>query len=591
MRGVGPVVLFGLVFMLLTPRAVPQRADGAIEQKADTIIRATSRLVLVDVVAVDHAGRPVTGLTQNDFTVTENGKAQKISTFVVHSTADDTKNSTRPPLLQPHVTSNRPDLRQPDAPAVVLLLDGLNTAGSDQIQVRRQMLRYLAGHFDPGIKIAVVTLTSEIHVLQDFTSDPHLLYAALDHYRALAPAGARAGGDRNVADVANNMVTQMPTISERAGTGSGTLDPSIPRSAGGTNSSMAEQIAYLMQRFENEMQNYARDQRIRMTLDALRGIARYMAGQKGRKSLIWFSAGFPISISGFNAVDLDTSRMYAEQIRETTNLLSDAHVAIYTIDARGLVAAKLGDAADPGLKGRIAGPELNRALETETYQRFNEEETMERVAIDTGGQFFRDNDLGRAIDMSIRDTRTYYLLGYSPSDKKWDGKFRAIQVKVSQSGVHLQHRSGYFASDPLDWRKNGGEEAMASAVKHDPLLATEVLFFARAMPPAPKSDLKVEFLVDPRTITFDTASENERYCNLQFQVQSFSEDGKLVKAEVRTAEAPLKPGTFDRVQKQGLPMNVEIKLAPGHYRLRLGVRDNRTGLFGTAELPVDIPAS
>jgi hypothetical protein len=61
-----------------------------------------------------------------------------------------------------------------------------------------------------------------------------------------------------------------------------------------------------------------------------------------------------------------------------------------------------------------------------------------------------------------------------------------------------------------------------------------------------------------------------------------------VKAEVQTAEAPLKPETFDRIQKSGLPMPVSIKLTPGQYMLHLGVRDNRTGQFGTSELPLTI---
>jgi VWFA-related protein len=452
------------------------------------------------------------------------------------------------------------------------------------------MLRYLAAHYDPQVKIAVLTLTGEIHVLQDFTSDPQLLKIALEHYRPQVAAAARSGGERDVKEETTTMV-EMPLVNPRAGNvGNEGVDPSIHHSSGGSSSSMAEQILYHLQRFENEVQNYARDERVRRTMAALRDIARYMAGQKGRKSLLWFSAGFPISVTGFDAVDLDTSRMYAEQVRETTNLLSDAHVAIYTIDARGLVAGKLGDVTNEGSKRVIAGPELNRALESETYQRFNEEQTLEHVALDTGGQFFRDNDLARAMEMSIRDAGTYYLLGYYPSDKKWDSKFRKIQVKVSQPSVHLQYRSGYFASDPLDWRKNGGEAALTAAVKDNPLLATEVLFFARALPPAPKADLKVEFLVDPRTISFETASENEHYCNLRFEVQSFSADGKLVKAEVQTAEAPLKADTYERVQKQGLPMSMGFKLPPGHYRLRLGVRDNRTGLFGTAELPVDMPS-
>ncbi|GAC1430818.1 MAG: hypothetical protein NVS1B11_05820 [Terriglobales bacterium] len=593
MRRLNPLILRVLLLILFLATS-QSRGQAEDEKKADTLLRATTRLVLVDTVAVDHAGIPVTGLTENDFTINENGKAQKIATFTFHSAENDARINKRHPLLEPHVTSNRPDLRQPDAPAIVLLLDGLNTSGIDQERVKPQMLRYLAASYDPQIKIAVLTLTGELHILQDFTSDPQILKSALENYRPLAPAAARSGGEHDLSDAADSMLMQMPALSPQAGNAGGvqsSVDPSLPGSSGGTNSSIGEQIAYLMQRFGNEAQNYARDERVRITMAALRDIARYLAGQKGRKSLLWFSAGFPISVSGFDAVDLDTSRVYAEQLRETANLLSDAHVSVSTIDARGLVTDKLGDVADRGLTGRIAGPELNRALTTETYERFNDEATMEHVALDTGGQFFRDNDLKRAIEMSIRDTGTYYLIGYYPSNKKWDGKFRHIEVKVNHPDVHLHHRSGYFANDPLDWHKNGGDDVMSAALKNDPLLATEVLFFARALPPAPKAPLKVEFLVDPKTISFGTGLENQRYCTLRFEVQSFSTDGKLVKAEVQTAEAPLRAETYDRIQKQGLPMSVEIKLPPGHYRLRLGVRDNHTGFFGTAELPVDIPTS
>jgi len=94
--------------------------------------------------------------------------------------------------------------------------------------------------------------------------------------------------------------------------------------------------------------------------------------------------------------------------------------------------------------------------------------------------------------------------------------------------------------------------------------------------------------VDPHTITFETQSENQHECNLEFQVQAFTPEGKLVKAEVQQAEAPLKQDTYDRVQKNGLPMPVSIRLAPGQYMLHLGVRDNRTGQFGTSELALTI---
>src|SRR5207244_8175204 len=41
--------------------------------------------------------------------------------------------------------------------------------------------------------------------------------------------------------------------------------------------------------------------------------------------------------------------------------------------------------------------------------------------------------------------RFHYLLGYSPSNESYDGKFRTISVKLSRAGLQVQTRQGYFA--------------------------------------------------------------------------------------------------------------------------------------------------
>ena len=140
---------------------------------------------------------------------------------------------------------------------------------------------------------------------------------------------------------------------------------------------------------------------------------------------------------------------------------------------------------------------------------------------------------------------------------------------------------------------------------------------ARALPPQPDSDTVVEFAIDPSTLSFQTesghlqtesgnrrtGSGNRRaesgnlqaesgsfhHCSLRFEVQAFTPEGKLVKAEVQTAEASLPEQTYERARKQELPMSVPIRLAPGTYILHLGVRDNLTGLFGTADLALEVP--
>jgi hypothetical protein len=291
---------------------------------------------------------------------------------------------------------------------------------------------------------------------------------------------------------------------------------------------------------------------------------------------------------------MEAERNYGDQIRRTVNLLNDAHVATYTIDAGGLVPESLGD---PSLSGRDAsgrirlGIDANRALSGEAFERFSTHDALETIARDTGGRYFGNrNDLDGAIQSALRESSSYYMLGYFPTNKNWDGKFREIKLEVDRPGVQLRYRRGYFAVKPSDWRKDHGERTLTAALKSNSLPSTEVTFMARAVPPPPDSDTVVEFAVDPSTFSFETEAENHHYCALRFEVQAFSAEGKLVKVEVQTAEASLPEPTYERVRKGELPMKVPIRLPQGKYILRLGVRDNLTGLFGTASLALDVPA-
>jgi hypothetical protein len=319
-----------------------------------------------------------------------------------------------------------------------------------------------------------------------------------------------------------------------------------------------------------------------------------MSGQKGRKVLLWFSTGFPFSVVGDSPSAMEAERNYGDQIRRTINLLNDAHVATYTIDAGGLVPSSLGD---PSLSGRDSegrvhlGIDANRALSTESFQRFSTHDALETIARDTGGRYFgNSNDLDHAIQSALSESSSYYMLGYYPSKKKWDGRFRNIKLQVNRPGTQLRYRRGYFAVNPSDWRKDNGERTLTGALTENSLPSTEVTFMARALPPQPDSDTVVEFAVDPSTLSFQTEAGNLHHCILQYEVQAFTPEGKRVKAEVQTAEASLPEPTYERVSKQELPMTVPIRLAPGKYILRLGVRDNLTGLFGTADLALEVPA-
>src|SRR5882757_4254100 len=183
------------MLMVLSSALVAAQQPSPPPKDPGLVLRATTRMVLVDTVVLEKDGRPVTGLKADDFTVTEDGVRQRIASF--SERIPEPANPSPPPVLPPHVTTNRPAVTQSNVESgtvAVLLLDGLNTPPQDQIYVKQQMLKFLARQYDPNTKLAVIALTNKLTVLQNFTQDPLLLRGALDRFMAETPALARNGG-------------------------------------------------------------------------------------------------------------------------------------------------------------------------------------------------------------------------------------------------------------------------------------------------------------------------------------------------------------------------------------------------------------
>lgn len=76
---------------------------------------------------------------------------------------------------------------------------------------------------------------------------------------------------------------------------------------------------------------------------------------------------------------------------------------------------------------------------------------LEAISVLTGGRSFavRDpNKLAATVDLISSEIRHEYVLGYVPSNRQADGKFRHVRVKVESSGTQkfeISYRPGYFA--------------------------------------------------------------------------------------------------------------------------------------------------
>jgi VWFA-related protein len=136
------------------------------------VIRTTTTLVEVRVVAVDSAGHAVTDLRREDFQVFDSGKSQPLRLFAPSRSGDAPPSPGSRPA---------PGETEPTPPGyAVILLDWLNTAYADRLRVQEKLL-LLMKNFEPRQKVGIYVLSSHTHLLTDFTADRDILAALVEH--------------------------------------------------------------------------------------------------------------------------------------------------------------------------------------------------------------------------------------------------------------------------------------------------------------------------------------------------------------------------------------------------------------------------
>ena len=538
--------------------------------KAPFALKTSTHLVLVDVIATNGKGEPVTDLTAEDFLVGEDGRPQIVRSFSLQQPAHDHSDlqAVSQPL-PPGVVSNIPRHTK-GAIWNVIVLDALNSPMLDQSDTRQQLLKVLEKL--PDQPVAIYVLGGRLRLIQDFSSDPAVLKQAI------------AGLKNKASGLLDN-----PKGGHEAERYEGVWFGSLPAQA---------QASII--RWEGESTASRTRNRLQITLEALNAIAANLKPLPGRKNLIWVSEGFPFAIEPGNVVRAHESvsgRDYTVAVSKTANALFDSQVAIYPIDSRGMVLSQVYDPASRGFDAIGRGESEIGLKSTVSEQNNNLDVThtsMQEIAERTGGKaFYNRNKIGNAIVESMNDGATYYTLSYSPSNHDWNGKFRRISVKSKRSGVKLRYRLGYFAIQPAAMA--GGQEQIAAfehAMDLSTPASTALLFQARVFPPSDKTQnqVVVNYSIAATGLSFEKGSDQLQHASVNCAVEAYSSKGELVKKDGTTLTAALQPDVYDKVLREGLPCQEKLSLPAGDYIFRLGVRDNTTGAIGTTDTQLSIPA-
>ncbi len=560
-----------------------------------TVLRQSSQLVILDVVVQDRAGNPVHGLKREDFLVKEVKNPQTIRNFEAFNSAQPPAH----PLQMPHLPPGQFTDYSPVAtggPLNILLLDTLNTPMADQSFVRSQLQQYVK-HAQPGIRIAIFGLTSHLTLLQGFTANPEILKNAVEH--KLIPRSSVVLDDP-AAGIANLSLS------------SALDDMGVVQST--------EAAANLAQ-FEAETKGFQLDLRVRYTIDAFHNLGKYLSAFPGRKNIMWFSGSFPLSVMPDKDLTdpFGPQADYSAELRDTTGLLTRAQVAIYPIDARGLMNNPAFSAAQSGGGFTRHADAMGNAIAQFSQSQIAEHMTMDQMAEDTGGHaFYNTNGLWQAVTKAIDAGSNYYTLTYTPTDKKDNGEYRDIRVELvgaaAANGYKLAYRHGYFAPDArhptqdLDTSDSHAAQAYAyNAMDRGAPEPADIIFKAQVLPASLSTETKladgnqgppggltgpfrrydVDIFTLGNSFHVDHQPDGRWTGKISFNVFVYDNQGKLLNVAGNTIGLNLTEEMHQAFLKHPLAMHFEVSVpVRAEAYLRIGVHDFPTNRFGVVEIPV-----
>jgi VWFA-related protein len=531
---------------------------------AAPVIQSTTRLVQVSVVARDKDGQPTQGLQARDFRISADGRPQKIAFFSVESTGKVP--ATNLPL-PPHTFTNLLSARGEQRNSItVVLFDLVNTRLADRLYARQQIIKYLSD-IQPQDRIGIYVFNGHLRVLHDYTADMSDL-------------------QRKIAIAKDKLLNVSQTEEPGALTNSDAIFSQMMNGPAGGQ----QERAFFMRN------------RVLGTLDVLKFIADHLAQVPGRKNLVWMSGGFPLTFGYENPSIF--SENFVVEMDATIQALSDANVAVYPIDARGLATPPGFDAsrrptsaaATPNPMNNTPGRVTNRPAAptngSPTGKLGAIHENMDDLAHRTGGRaYYNTNDLAKAIHDAVSDSTLTYDIAFYPENEKNNREFHKIKVEVGRPHVNLHYRSGY-----LDLPQSSPDDKLRLVQLRDalwsPLEATELGLTVQIKSSSPMSSGSVglatlDIALNIRPDGIVTKLEGDRYTGrLDVLMVQFDAHGNQLDGPMDTIDMKMLAETYKKFTVDGFPLNKTLPISFGAGSLRIVVRDAGSGMIGSIKVPL-----
>ncbi len=560
----------------------PPPASG----KSGFSLSLNARLVDVDVTAVDKKGRPIMGLTKNDFVIYDNGKKQALRSFSPVGSAPVRPQSGATAAqavlytnLPAAVGSGGAQAAGASAPesSTILLLDPTSLNFPDLNYAREQILKFLKRLPSSEPVGLYVRAGLGFRILAKETTDHTALSAALRKWMPSAKDLANA----QEAEMRNRQ--QFDTVGNNAATAGDEM--------AGLNGSMIMPGSGLPVPDPKRMQEGGVDP-ARATFGVLVGVASHLKAIPGHKNLVWVASDNVLVNWSYQTLgaNIGNSRIGGAGMR-AQEAMNDAHVSIYPLDASqleagGTNASLQNSSAELSSAAATMAPHANdeirmkggRAQAAMLQDMHAIQPSVQQAAQATGGRAFpRASDMIRELNSVVADGNAAYLLSFSP-DTVPDGKYHRITVKVpGRRGIKLRYRAGYlYTKEPTTLK-----ERIRQAV-WQPQDETGIGINARWTHASEGAAISLSIAAGDVSVK----KQQDRWTDkLDIFLVQLDDTGIHATVKEQTLALNVTPATYQNLLRNGIPFAEHIEHPQATGTVRVIVVDENSGRMGSVTLP------
>jgi VWFA-related protein len=530
------------------------------------------RVVNVDVVVRDRAGKPVTGLTKDDFEVFENGLRREITNlYEVHAPAPAASAASSPAAATapPTLPAETPVEVRPRN--IVMFVDNYSLEPFRRDKVLQSLDKFVDG-LGPQDQLMLVLCTQKTTVITPFTHDRKAIRAGVETIEKSGNAVNRTASLDHLKQTVNEYISI-------AKEGKLSWRDAYARATSDVESHVEEVI------FNS-----------RNTLAALGQITAALAGLEGKNVIIfagahlpekpgvelyqWLYSAFSPFMSGLTfgseSVSGKTGSMQHYSIEEAARQASANGVALYIIDAADSRDASSSEATTPLDHAETFLTFTNTAMAYQTLAR-----------ISGGLAITNTSNFDSAFQTLANDLNAYYSLGFKPANGQAPG-LRKIVVKMKNPEYRFRARETYIPKAPGAPQDEMSTRVIANLYTTDPRNAWEV----KVVPGTPVkdgSDYQVPFQVTMAPTITLVPKDADLVGNFEVYVVvgSGSNTSKVIH-NVHAVKVPV--DAEDDFRDKQFSYKATITMNPGENILSVAVVDlGNASNIGFARAKVAIP--